>query len=97
MNLGVKFPNMTMIVDGLEHEGIVERERGHEDRRKVFVSLTDRGKEIRNGFLEQRSKIAEEIFANITEEERELLLSSLENVCRIFGKSFEDHMDKKFD
>jgi len=97
MNLGVKFPNMTMIVDGLEHEGIVERERGHEDRRKVFVTLTDRGKEIRNGFLEQRSKIAEEIFGNITEHERELLLTSLNNVCTIFGKSFEDHMVKKLD
>ena len=93
MNLGVKFPNMTMIVDGLEHEGIVERVRGQEDRRKVFVTLTDRGKEIRNGFLQQRGRIAEEIFANITEDERDLLLLSLENVCTIFGKSFEDRME----
>lgn len=95
LNLGVKFPNMTMIVDGLEHEGIVDRERGHEDRRKVFVSLTARGKEIRNSFLEQRGRIAEDIFSNITEQERDLLLESLENVCRIFGKSFEDRMSKR--
>lgn len=95
LNLGVKFPNMTMIVDGLEQEGIVGRERGQEDRRKVFVSLTDRGKQIRNSFLEQRSKIAEEIFANITDEERDLLLGSLENVCKIFRKSFEDRLEKR--
>ena len=95
MNLGVKFPNMTMIVDGLEHEGIVDRERGQEDRRKVYVSLTNRGKEIRNSFLAQRGRIAEDIFANITEQERDLLLESLENVCRIFGKSFEDRLGKK--
>jgi DNA-binding MarR family transcriptional regulator len=95
LNLGVKFPNMTMIVDGLEQEGIVDRERGHEDRRKVFVSLTDRGKEIRNSFLEQRGRIAQDIFSSITEQERDLLLESLENVCKIFGKSFEDRMAKK--
>ena len=95
MNLGVKFPNMTMIVDGLEQEGIVERERGQEDRRKVFVSLTTRGKIIRDSFLEQRSKIAEEIFANITDQERDMLLQSLENVCKIFGKSFEDRLLKR--
>lgn len=95
INLGVKFPNMTMIVDGLEHEGIVERERGQEDRRKVFVTLTPRGKEIRNGFLLQRHKVAEDIFAHISEKERDLLLKSLENVCAVFGKSFAERLDKK--
>jgi DNA-binding MarR family transcriptional regulator len=95
INLGVKFPNMTMIVDGLEQEGIVERERGHEDRRKVFVTLTPRGKELRDGFLQQRNKVAEEIFANITDKERERLLESLENVCSIFAKAFVDRMVKK--
>jgi DNA-binding MarR family transcriptional regulator len=94
-NIGVKFPNMTMIVDGLEQEGIVERERGETDRRKVFVSLTPAGKQIRDGFLMQRTKIAEDIFANIGEKERDLLLSSLENVCRILGKAFQDRMTKK--
>jgi DNA-binding MarR family transcriptional regulator len=86
---------MTMIVDGLEKEGIVERERGHEDRRKVFVTLTARGKEIRDGFLQQRSRVAEEIFANISDKERELLLESLENVCGIFAKAFVDRMATK--
>jgi DNA-binding MarR family transcriptional regulator len=95
LNLGVKFPNMTMIVDGLEQEGIVERERGQEDRRKVFVSLTVQGKMIRDSFLQQRSRIAEEIFSNISEQERDTLLESLENVCQIFGKSFEDRLAKR--
>lgn len=95
INLGVKFPNMTMIVDGLEKEGIVERERGQEDRRKVFVTLTARGKEIRDGFLQQRSRVAEEIFSNISDKERERLLESLENVCGIFAKAFVDRRTKK--
>jgi DNA-binding MarR family transcriptional regulator len=95
INLGVKFPNMTMIVDGLEHEGIVERERGQEDRRKVFVTLTPRGKEIRDGFLQQRHKVAEDIFSHITEKERDLLLKSLENVCAVFSKSFAERFEKK--
>jgi DNA-binding MarR family transcriptional regulator len=95
VNLGMKFPNASMIVHGLELVGIVEREPGQQDRRKVFVKVTARGKEIRDGFLQQRHRVAEDIFQHITEKECVLLLKSLENVCAILGKSFVDRMDTK--
>lgn len=95
LNVGMKFPNTTMVVDGLEQEGLVEREHGQDDRRKVFVKLTAKGKEIRDGFLEQRHRVAEDIFQHITETECGLLLKSLENVCAIFGKAFEDCIGTK--
>src|SRR5436190_22685494 len=35
--------NITMVVDNLEREGLVRRERRAEDRRYITVSLTDTG------------------------------------------------------
>jgi MarR family 2-MHQ and catechol resistance regulon transcriptional repressor len=34
---------MTVIVDNLEKEGLVERERSQEDRRMIYVQLTSKG------------------------------------------------------
>lgn len=38
--------NITVVIDNLEKRGLVERERGVEDRRQVFVSLTPEGKDL---------------------------------------------------
>ena len=91
--LGLKFPNTTMVVDGIEQEGLVEREHCLQDRRKVFVKLTATGKQIRDGFLQQRHRVAEDIFHHITEKEAALLLQSLENVCVILDKAFVHHTE----
>jgi len=95
ITLGKKFPNTTIIVDGLEKEGIVERKHGQQDRRKVFVTLTAKGKEIRDGFLKQHHIVSEYIYQHITEKESGLLLKSLENVRTILGLSFVNRMNTK--
>jgi MarR family 2-MHQ and catechol resistance regulon transcriptional repressor len=38
--------NITLVIDNLEREGLVQRERNPEDRRVVMVLLTDRGREL---------------------------------------------------
>ena len=43
-NVGVRPPTMTGILDGLVKEGYVSRKSDAGDRRKVMVSLTNRGK-----------------------------------------------------
>jgi MarR family transcriptional regulator, 2-MHQ and catechol-resistance regulon repressor len=95
--LGLKFPNTTMVVDGIEQEGLVEREHCQQDRRKVFVKLTAMGKKIREGFLQQRHRVAEDIFQHISENEAALLLKSLENVCVLLDKAFVHHTETKKD
>ncbi len=42
--LEVSRPTITSLVDNLEQEGLVERERSDEDRRSVLVQLTPTGK-----------------------------------------------------
>src|SRR5271165_5761107 len=38
--------NMTIVVDNLERDGLVTRDRDTEDRRMVYVSLTPKGVEL---------------------------------------------------
>ena len=89
-NIGVKLPNMTMMVDSLIKEGIAERDRDKEDRRKVFVRLTKKGKRVRSNFLVYRHKIAQTVFENLNKEDKKELLNSLSSVCRILEKAFRD-------
>ena len=86
--LGVKLPNMTMMIDGLTKEGVVERERDFEDRRKVYVSLTPKGKKIIADFLTHRHRIARAIFKQVNTADKSELLNSLGSVCRILEKAF---------
>ena len=38
--------SITAIVDNLERRGLVERKRIKEDRRQIFISITDEGREV---------------------------------------------------
>lgn len=85
-NVGVKLSNMTMMIDNLIKEGIAARERDDSDRRKVMVRLTSQGEKIRAAFLSHRRKVAKSIFSQLTDDDKEQLLSSLDTVCTILGK-----------
>jgi DNA-binding MarR family transcriptional regulator len=88
-NIGAKLPNMTMMIDSLIKEGIVERERDDHDRRRVLVGLTQKGKKIRASFLNQRHTIARSIFANLDENDIRDLMDSLSTLCRVLEKAFK--------
>jgi DNA-binding MarR family transcriptional regulator len=44
-----RLPDITRLVDRLEEAGLVERSRCTEDRRVVWVGITDRGREVLAG------------------------------------------------
>jgi DNA-binding MarR family transcriptional regulator len=87
---GVKLPNMTMMVDEMERSGMIMRVRDKDDRRKVMVGLTAKGRKVRNGFLEKRQTFAKEMFVKLQKEDKEELLSSLASVCRILDKTLSE-------
>jgi DNA-binding MarR family transcriptional regulator len=92
-NIGAKLPSMTMMIDNLAEEGLVERARDEQDRRKVIVRLTDKGLQIREEFLEQRKQIAQQLFAKLSREDEQELMRLLERVCDILEKAFFDEID----
>jgi len=92
-NIGAKLPSMTMMIDNLTEEGLVERARDEQDRRKVIVCLTDKGRRLRQEFLEQRKRIAEQLFARLSRQDEQELMGLLGRVCDILEKAFYDEMD----
>lgn len=72
---------VTSILDQLEQRALLLRERGQEDRRKVFMRLTDAGKSLlvnapkplQTSFIQQ--------FQDLHDWEQDMILSALERVA----------------
>ena len=74
--------NITLVIDNLEKQGLVTRQRQPEDRRKVTVSLTPAGEElIRRVFPVHLAAIVGEM-NRLTPEEQE----TLGELCKKLGK-----------
>jgi len=72
--------NMTVVVDNLEKEGIVERSRCLEDRRQVFVRLTPKGKKLFDRIFAQHAEVIADSVSGITPEEQERLAMLLKKL-----------------
>jgi MarR family 2-MHQ and catechol resistance regulon transcriptional repressor len=74
--------NITLVIDNLEKQGLVQRERDTKDRRMIIVSLTPAGQElISQIFPNHAAAIAEELGC-LTPEEQETLGA----LCRKLGR-----------
>ncbi|MPN60693.1 hypothetical protein SDC9_208424 [bioreactor metagenome] len=71
------------MIDDLEKKGIVFRENDPEDRRKVLISLTDKGLEYCDYF----DKVINEILAVMDQYDVEDYLRSLETMVTILKKT----------
>lgn len=75
--------NMTLVLDNLEKQGLVRRQRESEDRRRVTIHLTPSGELlIRRIFPQVAAVIADQMSA-LDPEQQELL----GNLCKTLGKS----------
>ncbi|MGA2666416.1 MAG: MarR family transcriptional regulator, partial [Nitrososphaerales archaeon] len=74
--------SMTGLVDRLEEEGFVTRERSSRDRRVVSVAITEEGSErFQRGRVLHR-RLVEKTLRALTEEEAEELVRSLSKLSR---------------
>jgi MarR family 2-MHQ and catechol resistance regulon transcriptional repressor len=65
--------NITLVVDNLEKNGLVRRERDCEDRRYLTIHLSESGKQLISGvFAEVQASIIADM-GTLTESEQELL------------------------
>lgn len=73
--------NITLVIDNLEKQGFVRRERDTEDRRYLTIHLTETGTAlIAKVFADVEASIVTEM-ASLTESEQELL----GNLCKKLG------------
>lgn len=89
----VNLSNSTVsgIVDRLEKQGYVERVRSEEDRRTVYVNVTDEFQEIHKGFHKNMVKNFEDMLSSGTPEQMEKINEGLGTLKTILIKGMEDN------
>ncbi len=72
--------NMTVVVDNLEKEKLVERNVSKEDKRSIFVALTPRGKRLFDKIFAQHAEYIAQLASVLTEAEQVELGSLLKKL-----------------
>ncbi|MCP4219726.1 MAG: MarR family transcriptional regulator [bacterium] len=83
--LGVSISTMTRVVDVLVRDGILERTNKPGDRRKVCISLTEKGEEMQKKLENCSLDLALKVLDSIPEEKRESVVEALELVNDAIG------------
>ena len=83
---GMEKSSLTRMVDDLEKKGIVSRKTDPDDRRKVLVSLTEKGLRYYNYLNKITAEMADDILKFVDEKDVEDFVQSLETMIRILRK-----------
>lgn len=74
--------SITYVIDKLEDKNFIERKHCKEDRRVVHIEITDAGKEFMDDIFPKHQKTIEEIFEDISTDEKQLIIDILKRVGR---------------
>lgn len=80
--------SLTVILNGMEEKGLVERRNMNGNRRTSYVFMTEKGKEKLEKIDQTFSKMEETAFQNISAEERQHFMD-------VFVKIYENIMREK--
>ncbi|MBT2652963.1 MarR family transcriptional regulator [Oceanobacillus sp. ISL-73] len=72
--------SITYVIDKLENNGLLTRSSNPDDRRAVYIEITDKGKEILDDIFPKHQRVIEELFDGISEEEKQTVIDVLKKV-----------------
>ncbi len=72
--LGVAVNSVTSIIDNLEKKGFVVRQRSQDDRRVVYVELTQSGRDAADASALGKRELLRTMLERLTDEEQETLV-----------------------
>ena len=85
-SLGVKIPLMNKIANSLIKDGIAECTQTKDKSNGTIVRLTPQGKNIRDQITANRCKLAETVYARLSDKDKLALLNSLDTAFKILKK-----------
>jgi DNA-binding MarR family transcriptional regulator len=87
---GVSQPAMTQLVARMESEGLVARETPEGDRRSVFVSVTDRGRDVLEQRRARRIAFLDDLLRGLGREDRAAIANALPALERLVDQGLVD-------
>lgn len=82
----VKPPTMVRIVQALTHEGLATAKPDKQDRRKLVISATDRGRDLMRRARQRRVKALAELISSIGWQKREQLREAVEIIRQLLSE-----------
>ena len=82
--LSVTVGTLTISMNSLVKKGYVERTRGREDRRVVYISLSERGREAYEHHAQFHKEMIRSVTSELTDEELEALVKALSKLNHWF-------------
>ena len=83
-NLNITLGTLTTAIDKLVDKGYVIRQKGAQDRRKIYLVLTDEGRRVNSVHENFHKGMAEEVLKELTANEQEILIETLKKIEHIF-------------
>ena len=81
-HLSLAVNSVTTIADGLDHKGLIQRQRSDEDRRIVRVELTDSGRAAYTACAASKLELFRSMLGALTVDEQEILLVLFRKIAR---------------
>ncbi|MTK10750.1 MAG: MarR family transcriptional regulator [Clostridiaceae bacterium] len=78
--MDIKPSTTARLIDRMERDGFVKRERDINDRRTVNLMITDKGREFREKLFPVGEKMSEDVSKGISEEEIEIFKNVLKKM-----------------
>ena len=90
--LGITAGSLTTSVNSLVNKKYVTRQRSEEDRRVVFLKLTEKGKRAYEHHREYHRQMTEAVISRLDENEVTVLIKTLTGLSDFF-KGYNDQMN----
>lgn len=93
-SMNVTTGTMTKAIEGLTEKGYVTRERSKEDKRIVFISLTEKGKRAYEHHEAFHNRMISSMKNSLSREELTVLAHSMETLTNFFHEVYEENKKK---
>lgn len=87
--LGLSNSTVSGILDRLENQGLVERIRSKEDRRVVYVKVTDEFRKHSKKHFEEMNKLIENMMSKAAPEELDIILEGMNTLKKVMDRQNE--------
>jgi DNA-binding MarR family transcriptional regulator len=78
--LSIPGSSLTFTIDSLEKKRLIKRQRGKEDRRQWFLSLTAKGKQLHEEILKTEGKVVSPALDKLSEKEKEIFMKLAQEI-----------------